>query len=273
MNPSLSTDLLSSAGRIVSAAHEFQIVGTVSDGPSDAIGIGHIGHLESALLLPLALDRVAVGEGQDTELPVPHNNRVPPSVPLLLQIPGPPVPATNVGLLFEEYVLDAGILDVRELLVGRVSPLLRQPTSSPGAYIAVHAARNAVAAMRHLGAVSAVARAVIEINVLHVWEQGPAFAAAFLIFEGGFNSSDNGAVLGLRQLDPVIAPAGRGGMPIVASDQLVIVFLGVHNPGQHELMLIREADAARRLSSDAAQGGYQDAHQYGNNGNDDQELY
>jgi hypothetical protein len=43
---------------------------------------------------------------------------------LLLQIPGAPVPAANVGLLFEEYILDAGILDFSELLVGRLSPLL-----------------------------------------------------------------------------------------------------------------------------------------------------
>ena len=67
-------------------------------------------------------------------------------------------------------------------------------TYSSGADIAVHAAGNAVAAMRHLGAVSAVARAVIEINVLYIWEQSPAFAAAFLIFKCGPSARDNGAV-------------------------------------------------------------------------------
>ena len=58
----------------------------------------------------------------------------------------------------------------------------------------------------------------------------------------------------------------------MASDQLVIVFLGVYDPGQHELMLIREADAACRLSSDPVQGGYQDTHQQGNDRNDHQQL-
>ena len=58
-------------------------------------------------------------------------------------------------------------------------------TTSSGTDVAVHAAGNAVAAMLQLGAVPAVARAAIEIDVLHVWEQGPAFAAAFLVFYGG----------------------------------------------------------------------------------------
>ncbi len=109
--------VFSSAGGIVSSPHEFQVVGAVGDGPANTIGIVHIGHFEGALLLPLVLNRMAVGEGQDTELPVPYDNGVPPSVPLLLQIPGPPVPAAHVGFFFEEYVLDAGILDLRELLV------------------------------------------------------------------------------------------------------------------------------------------------------------
>jgi len=78
-------------------------------------------HFQCALLLPLVFDGVAVGKGQHTEPPVPHDNRVPPSIPLLLQIPGSPVPAVHVCLFFEEYILEAGILDLGKRLVGRVS--------------------------------------------------------------------------------------------------------------------------------------------------------
>jgi len=103
-------------GGIVSAAHEFQIVGAVGHGPAYAVGIGHERHFQGALLLPLVLNRMAVGEAQHAELPVPHYNRVPPSIPLLFQIPRPPVVAAHVCFFFEKYVLYAGILNLCELL-------------------------------------------------------------------------------------------------------------------------------------------------------------
>src|SRR4030042_456562 len=117
----ISTALLT--GGIISAAHEFKIVGAVGRGPANAVGIGHVRHFQRAFLLPLVLNRMAVGEAQNTELPVPHYNRVPPSIPLFLQVPRAPVPAAHVCFLFEEYIFDARILDLCELLVGRVSPL------------------------------------------------------------------------------------------------------------------------------------------------------
>ena len=58
----------------------------------------------------------------------------------------------------------------------------------------------------------------------------------------------------------------------MAADELVVVVLGVQNPGQHELVLIREAHAARRLSLDPSQGGDHDRHQQGNDRDDDQQL-
>jgi len=265
--------LFFSARGIVSSPHEFQVVGAVVDGPANSIGIVHIGHFEGALLLPLVLNSMAVGECQHTELPVPHDDRVPPSVSLALQIPRPPVPSAHVGFFFEEYVLDAGILDLRELLVGRVSPLLCQPTVGAGADIAVHSAWNAIAAMCHFGSVSPVGRAVIEIDIQHVREQGPAFATPFLVLKSGRGARNYGAVLFLRQFDPVIAPAGRGGVPIMPPDQPVIVVLGVQDPGQDQLMLIGQTHAARRLFPHPAQGRYQDTHQQGNDCDDHQQLY
>ena len=44
-------------------------------------------------------------------------------------------------------------------------------------------------------------------------------------------------------------------MPVVAANELVVVVLGVQNPGQHELVLIREAHAARRLPLDPRKAG------------------
>ena len=46
------------SGGIIPAAHEFQVVGAVCDGPSNAVGIGHERHLQRALLLPFVLDGV-----------------------------------------------------------------------------------------------------------------------------------------------------------------------------------------------------------------------
>jgi len=108
-------------GGIVSPAHVSKVVRTVGDGPLYTVGIGHERHFQRAFLLPLVLNRMAVGEAQNAELPVPHYNRVPPSIPLLFQIPRPPVVAAHVCFFFEEYVLYAGILNLCELLVGRIS--------------------------------------------------------------------------------------------------------------------------------------------------------
>ena len=84
----------------------------------------------------------------------------------------------------------------------------------------------------------AVARAVVEINVSDIGKQGPALAAALLVVQRRGGSRDHRAVLRLRQLHPVVAHTGRGGMPIVATDEPVVVVLGVHDPGQHEVPLI-----------------------------------
>jgi len=59
------------AGGIISAPHVLKIVGAVGDGPANTIGIGHKRHFQCALLVPLVLNRMAVGEGQNAELPVP----------------------------------------------------------------------------------------------------------------------------------------------------------------------------------------------------------
>lgn len=127
--------------------------------------------------------------------------------------------------------------------------------------------------MCHFGSVSPVGRAVIEIDILDVEEQGPAFATPFLVLQSGLGARNYGAIGFLGQLDPVIAAAGRGGMPVMAPDQPVIVVLGVEDPGQDELMLIGQTRAARGLFPHPAQGRYQDTHQQGNDGDDHQQLY
>ncbi len=114
---------------------------------------------------------------------------------------------------------------------------------------------------------------MIEIDILDVWEQCPAFATAFLVLQSGRGARNYGAVGFLGQLDPVIAPAGRGGVPVMPPDQGVIVVLGVQDPGQDQLMLIGQTHAARGLFPHPAQGRYQDTHQQGNDGDDHQQLY
>jgi len=47
------------SGGMIPAAHEFQVVGAVCDGPSNVVGIGRERHLRRALLFPFVLDGVS----------------------------------------------------------------------------------------------------------------------------------------------------------------------------------------------------------------------
>jgi hypothetical protein len=51
-----NTEIVLLAGGIISAAHEFKVVGAVGDGPAYAVGIGHVRHFQRAFLLPFDAD-------------------------------------------------------------------------------------------------------------------------------------------------------------------------------------------------------------------------